>query len=312
MGKVYAVKTGRKTGKFYNWDECKKQVHGYSGAVYKSFENEKEADEYLADALVPDNALTAYVDGSFDPDQNAYSAGVVFIKDGRVIDTISQRGDGKYLSMRNIAGEIDAALIALRYEADHNESQIVIYHDYIGLGCWATGEWKADKDGSVYYKTECEKYRSLGIHYHFVKVKGHSGNKYNEMADQLAKKALGLIDGVKASEENKKVIEYQYETANETVNPDIQEKTKETELSVFTGSGVVDRTGRQMSLCDPFLCDMFGKRFLGYLDFDDFSQCYFLHFVGEKPKLQTMPIFRYAPDYEDIIDKMAGEENCVI
>ena len=27
---------------------------------------------------------------------------------------------------------------------------------------------------------------------HFVKVKGHSGDMYNEMADQLAKKALGL------------------------------------------------------------------------------------------------------------------------
>ena len=28
---------------------------------------------------------------------------------------------------------------------------------------------------------------------HFVKVKGHSNDKYNDMADQLAKKALGIL-----------------------------------------------------------------------------------------------------------------------
>ena len=27
----------------------------------------------------------------------------------------------------------------------------------------------------------------------FVKVKGHSGDKYNDIADKLAKKALGII-----------------------------------------------------------------------------------------------------------------------
>jgi len=26
----------------------------------------------------------------------------------------------------------------------------------------------------------------------FIKVKGHSGDKYNELADKLAKKALGI------------------------------------------------------------------------------------------------------------------------
>ena len=30
--KIYAVRKGHKTGLFYTWDECKKAVHGYSGA----------------------------------------------------------------------------------------------------------------------------------------------------------------------------------------------------------------------------------------------------------------------------------------
>ncbi|MDM8534808.1 RNase H1/viroplasmin domain-containing protein, partial [Clostridiaceae bacterium HSG29] len=29
------------------WDECKKQVHGYKGAEYKSFKSLNEAENYL-------------------------------------------------------------------------------------------------------------------------------------------------------------------------------------------------------------------------------------------------------------------------
>ena len=38
--KFYAVRQGRKTGMFLTWDECKKQVMGYPGAIYKSFGTE--------------------------------------------------------------------------------------------------------------------------------------------------------------------------------------------------------------------------------------------------------------------------------
>ena len=45
--KFYAVRQGRKIGMFLTWDECKKQVMGYPGAIYKSFGTEEEAKEYL-------------------------------------------------------------------------------------------------------------------------------------------------------------------------------------------------------------------------------------------------------------------------
>ena len=47
--KFYAVRQGRKIGMFLTWDECKKQVMGYPGAIYKSFGTEEEAKEYLGD-----------------------------------------------------------------------------------------------------------------------------------------------------------------------------------------------------------------------------------------------------------------------
>ena len=45
--KIYAVKKGRVPGVYRNWNEAKKQVDGFSGAEYKSFENITDAIDYL-------------------------------------------------------------------------------------------------------------------------------------------------------------------------------------------------------------------------------------------------------------------------
>lgn len=46
MPKFYAVAVGREIGVFMTWNECEKQVKGYSGAKYKSFTTQKEAEEW--------------------------------------------------------------------------------------------------------------------------------------------------------------------------------------------------------------------------------------------------------------------------
>ena len=43
----YVVKKGRKTGIFKTWNECKAQVIGFKGAVFKGFVTEQEALEYM-------------------------------------------------------------------------------------------------------------------------------------------------------------------------------------------------------------------------------------------------------------------------
>lgn len=48
--KYYAVKKGKVTGVFQNWDECRSAVEGYSGARYKGFSTLEEAKEYLKGA----------------------------------------------------------------------------------------------------------------------------------------------------------------------------------------------------------------------------------------------------------------------
>ncbi|MBU5465763.1 ribonuclease H family protein [Virgibacillus sp. MSJ-26] len=43
--KYYVVWSGKKTGIFETWEECKKQVIGVKGAKYKSFPSKKEAED---------------------------------------------------------------------------------------------------------------------------------------------------------------------------------------------------------------------------------------------------------------------------
>ena len=70
--KYYAVKIGRKAGIYKTWDDCKVQVNGYPGAVYKSFYSEEAANEFMGAKKETslDKAhkmsLTVYTDGSFD------------------------------------------------------------------------------------------------------------------------------------------------------------------------------------------------------------------------------------------------------
>lgn len=45
--KYYAVKKGRITGIYYNWDDTKRQVDGFPGAIYKSFTSMQEAKAFL-------------------------------------------------------------------------------------------------------------------------------------------------------------------------------------------------------------------------------------------------------------------------
>ena len=84
--KFYAVKAGKRPGIYLTWEACKNEVHGFPGAVYKSFPTRAEAERYLeADGQQPDGLETlsegsdvAYVDGSYNAATKEYGCGVVF------------------------------------------------------------------------------------------------------------------------------------------------------------------------------------------------------------------------------------------
>lgn len=200
--KVYAVKKGRTPGIYYTWADCQKQTSGYSGAVFKSFSTVDEAKAYLADEAnrkLPEGEgqqsmiAVAYVDGSYDKSSKRFASGVVFFWKGEELHFSEAFEDPDLAEMRNVAGEIRAAQIAMQYSVDHQIPMLRIYHDYEGIAKWCTGEWQAKKEGTRDYRAF---YQSLKdqLQVEFVKVKGHSGDQYNDLADALAKAALGKIE----------------------------------------------------------------------------------------------------------------------
>ncbi len=193
MGKYYAVKNGRKIGIFESWDECKRQVMGFSGASYKSFSNRLDAENFIKgeSEKKEKSEFYAYVDGSFSKDKLEFSYGAVLFKDGEVLEFSEKFSDPELISMRNVAGEIKGAEFVMRYCIENGISEIDIYYDYMGIEKWCTGEWQANKPGTISYR---DYYNSIKnkLAVNFIKVKGHSGDKYNDLADLLAKKALGI------------------------------------------------------------------------------------------------------------------------
>ena len=68
-----------------------------------------------------------------------------------------------------------------------------MHHDYSGIASWAKGEWKTKQEGTINYKNYMDSLKDK-IVVKFIKVKSHSGDLYNDMADELAKKALDIIE----------------------------------------------------------------------------------------------------------------------
>ena len=193
--KVYAVKKGRETGLFTDWDTCKKQVNGFPGAEYKSFADANEALVYLGLAAETENTETgirAYVDGSFDAVSNKFSCGVVIIDgDSEPIELNEAFEDADAATHRNVAGEVMGATRAIEYCLKNGIDEIKIYHDYEGIAKWANNEWKANHKLTQDYKAFVADARTK-MRIDFIKVKAHAGNKFNELADKLAKDALGI------------------------------------------------------------------------------------------------------------------------
>ena len=197
----YAVKEGREIGIYETWPECQGQVKGYSGAVYKKFSTYEEAEDFVygnEEKLVEktldsigESEMIAYVDGSFDVKNRLYSYGaVLFTIEGKT--TYAEKEDDENLvDMRNVAGEIRGAMVAMDKALSMGKDTLYLHYDYMGIEKWATGEWKANKYGTQKYR---DYYNSIKdkLNVVFIKVKAHSGDEYNEEADSLAKSALGI------------------------------------------------------------------------------------------------------------------------
>lgn len=201
--KFYAVRKGRVPGIYTTWDEAKAQVTGFSGAAYKSFAVYEEAEAFMredrgkAEEKTPQELVTedrsllvAYVDGSY-AGGDAFAYGMVLLSGEGEKKAKGRITDPELAAMHNVAGEIKGAEAAMRYALDNGFKKLIIYHDYEGIAKWCLGEWRTNREGTKAYKAFYDSIRDT-LDISFEKVTGHSGDYYNEMADQLAKAALGI------------------------------------------------------------------------------------------------------------------------
>lgn len=200
--KYYAVRIGRTPGIYLNWEDCKKQVENFKGAKFKSFLNTKDAVDFLNNKvntgieideagrpITDEKTAVAYVDGSYNIETKQFSYGVVMFHNGGEKHFSMCVDDKALAEMRNVAGEIKGAEAAMQYAYENRVEKLVIYHDYEGIASWCLGHWKTNKPGTIAYKEFYDKIVNK-VKISFVKVKGHSNDTYNDLADKLAKQAI--------------------------------------------------------------------------------------------------------------------------
>lgn len=210
--KYYAVRDGRETGVFDTWAACKNSIDGYPNADYRSFASRElalsyvygdgvngtappglettaeETDEPTMEAHGPDEVV-AYIDGSYNDKLKRFSYAVVLFTDNQKMTISDAEDNPDTIEMRNVAGELKAAMHAMRFAAKRGKKRLKLYYDYTGIEMWATGRWKTKQFYTRAYAEYAQKMRRK-LQIIFIKVKSHSGNVFNDEADKLAKEAL--------------------------------------------------------------------------------------------------------------------------
>ncbi|MCQ2525130.1 MAG: reverse transcriptase-like protein [Lachnospiraceae bacterium] len=144
------------------------------------------------------NKVVAYVDGSYSDAARKYAFGCVFIlEDNRIFTAFGNGDNPESLKQRNVTGEMLGAMYAVQCARASGFSAIDIYYDYSGIEMWVTGGWKAKNDLTQKYSQAMRSWGST-IDIRFHKVEGHTGVKYNELADKMAKRGIEEGAGVPA------------------------------------------------------------------------------------------------------------------
>lgn len=210
MSKWYAIRRGRQPGLYRNWPEAEAQVKGFSGAEFKGFKTEVEAQAYLGAttnntnqalaSIVPPpvmampvvDIVTAYTDGSFA--QGKAGWGVVLLT-----PTIYQYYGSlpkEFSPPTNNKAEFYAIYQAILICINLKITNLLIYSDseYAIKSLtewvvrWRQNNWLTASGDERKNRDLIEMILNL-VNYIKVNmqwVKAHVGYKYNEMADQLA------------------------------------------------------------------------------------------------------------------------------
>ena len=154
-----------------------------------------------AEPTAPAKGYEVYVDGSYINGATGY--GLVILKDGQAVEELfGQVADTAAGGTHQVAGELLAVEEALRWCQKNDVKEVSIFYDYLGIEKWATGAWKANQSLTQSY---AKFVRASGIRIRWHKVASHTGNRWNDHADKLAKK--GALSAVAQADESERNVE---------------------------------------------------------------------------------------------------------
>lgn len=230
--KQYAVYQGFHPGIYDNWEQAKREVTGFSNAVYKSFNTYDEAYDWMENNVSmsqkmklqvsskvtkymnthhkeasesyyeepevvqePDSecAIKLYTDGSYDKYTKRYAWAYVLISnDNRLVDFDAGAESASDDNMWQVSGEIKGVVNGLTQADKLGYDSVNVDYDLVNLQKWGDDEWQAKKPETMNYKQFIGEMRDSGMEIVFTKIKSHTGNEFNEVCDMLAKRALGI------------------------------------------------------------------------------------------------------------------------
>ena len=157
--KYYAVRNGKNIGIYETWEECQKQILGYSSAQYKSFKTRDQAEEYLdgkeAESLQLFDSDADYIfcDGSEIKGEGIAGCGVYYPS-----SEITYYKD--LAGMTNNQAEllaIDYSLdLIIKKDQDQNQKYIIISDSEYSINAltvwldnWKINQWKNSKNKQI-------------------------------------------------------------------------------------------------------------------------------------------------------------------
>lgn len=162
----------------------------------KKFKTYEDAEAFIASEQnkinnnydIPSDRLGIYVDGSYAANVCSYAC-VILNKNGPEFLSGCVKDEE---NLQNVTGELTAARKAIEYCINNDIKEVDIYYDFFGIEQYCL-EGKTMKQDFVnkYIEFMTEAKKEIDICFH--KVKSHSKNRYNDMADMLAKNAIILF-----------------------------------------------------------------------------------------------------------------------
>lgn len=219
----YAIRHGRRPGICDSKVEFDKRINGFPNAEGKKCTTKEEALAYLGIRNEKEcwklemestrflsklnDTIAIYVDGSYLPSHSVYGGAFVAIKDNQKIDEGYKPGvsEEAATSLNSLAGELNGAMLGVQYATKNGYKNTWIHYDNENIARFGLNECKPQnpliKQYVKYLNSARKKY---GISIDFLKVKAHSGNKWNEEADKLAKKAASEAKELRTSYQSEK------------------------------------------------------------------------------------------------------------